>query len=52
MMLDAPCLHLPLARGPNGMPIGLQLVAPDGDEDALLAAARRLARVLAAPLFD
>ena len=46
MMLDAPSLHLPLTTGPNGMPLGLQLVAPDRDEDALLAAARWVARAL------
>ncbi len=52
MMLDAPCLHLPLTTGPNGMPLGLQLVAPDRDEDALLAVARWIARVLELPLVD
>ena len=52
MMLDAPCLHLPLTTGPNGMPIGLQLVSPDRDEDALLGTARWLARTLELPLVD
>jgi Asp-tRNA(Asn)/Glu-tRNA(Gln) amidotransferase A subunit family amidase len=50
MMLDAPCLHLPLTTGPNGMPLGLQLVAPDRDEDSLLATARWMAEVLELPL--
>ena len=51
MILDAPCLHVPLATGPNGMPLGLQLVAPDRDEDALLAAARWMAKTLDLPLL-
>ena len=51
-MLDAPCLHLPLASGPNGMPIGLQLGALDRDEDARQAAARWVARALELPLLD
>ena len=50
MMLDAPCLHL-LTTGPNDMPLGLQLVAPDRDEDTLLATARWLAQALDLPLL-
>ena len=38
-LLAPPCLHLPVSRGPSGLPLGVQLVAPDGDEGALLGAA-------------
>ena len=38
-LLAPPCLHLPVSRGPTGLPLGVQLVAPDGDEGALLGAA-------------
>ena len=38
-LLVPPCLHLPVSRGPSGLPLGVQLVAPDGDEGALLGAA-------------
>ncbi len=48
-LLGLPCLTLPAARGPSGMPIGVQLIgAPDGDA-ALLEAARWAERVLCAP---
>ena len=50
-MLHAPCLHLPVDDGPGGLPLGVQLVAPHGDEAALLGAARWLARRLGLPLF-
>jgi amidase len=38
-LLHGPCLSLPLARGPAGMPVGLQLVAGRGRDARLLAAA-------------
>lgn len=40
--LDAACLHLPMERGPERMPIGVQLVAASGDEASLLSAGRWL----------
>ena len=43
-LLGLPCLHLPVARGPAGLPLGIQLVAPDGDEGTLLGAAEWMAR--------
>ena len=47
-LLGLPCIHLPLASGPQGLPIGLQLVGRHGDDHRLLAGARwvheRLAR--------
>ena len=50
-MLHLPCLHLPVGDGPGGLPLGVQLVAPHGDEAALLGAARWLARRLDLALF-
>jgi Asp-tRNA(Asn)/Glu-tRNA(Gln) amidotransferase A subunit family amidase len=38
-LLGLPCIHLPFARGKNGLPIGLQLVGAFGDDHRLLAAA-------------
>jgi len=37
-----PAMSLPLARSDEGLPIGLQLVAPYGREDRLFALAARL----------
>jgi Asp-tRNA(Asn)/Glu-tRNA(Gln) amidotransferase A subunit family amidase len=38
-LLGLPCIHLPFARGRNGLPIGMQLVGTYGDDHRLLAAA-------------
>lgn len=38
-LLGLPCVHLPFARGRNGLPVGLQLVGAYGDDYRLLAAA-------------
>ena len=35
-----PAISLPIAVAPNGLPLGLQLAAPLGEEDRLLAVAR------------
>lgn len=35
--LHGPCISLPAGRGPAGMPLGIQLVAPQGQDAALLA---------------
>ena len=49
-LLGLPCLHLPVARGPAGLPLGVQLVAPHDDEEgALLGAARWMAERLELP---
>jgi len=39
-LLGLPCVHLPFARGANGLPVGLQLVGRWGDDHRLLAAAQ------------
>ncbi|MGA8513672.1 MAG: amidase [Burkholderiaceae bacterium] len=38
-LLGLPCIHLPFARGANGLPVGLQLVGAYGNDHRLLAAA-------------
>jgi amidase len=37
-LLHLPCIHLPIGRGTNGLPIGIQLVGPP-DRDAVLCSA-------------
>lgn len=38
-LLHTPCVHLPFAQGPNGLPVGLQVVGAIGaDKHALLCA--------------
>jgi len=41
-LLGVPCVTLPFATGPAGMPIGLQLVGPFGRDEELLALAVRV----------
>jgi Asp-tRNA(Asn)/Glu-tRNA(Gln) amidotransferase A subunit family amidase len=43
-LLGLPCLTLPVMHGPNGLPVGVQLVARWHDEAALLAAAAFIER--------
>jgi amidase len=38
-LLHVPAITLPAHRGPNGMPVGIQVVAPLGDDRLLLRAA-------------
>jgi amidase len=45
-LLHVPCITLPLFTGPNGLPLGLQVVARRGADAALLAAARRIGALL------
>ncbi|WP_135467208.1 amidase [Crenalkalicoccus roseus] len=45
-LLHVPCLSLPGARGPAGMPIGLQLVGPRGGDRRLLELAAWLERAV------
>ncbi len=41
-----PCVNLPAFTGPNGMPVGIQLVAREGDDARLLAVASAVERAL------
>jgi Asp-tRNA(Asn)/Glu-tRNA(Gln) amidotransferase A subunit family amidase len=47
-LLHAPCVHLPFARGPKGLPVGLQAVGRLHDDARTLAAAHTIHGVLAA----
>jgi Asp-tRNA(Asn)/Glu-tRNA(Gln) amidotransferase A subunit family amidase len=38
-LLGLPCVHLPFARGAQGLPVGLQVIGAYGDDHRLLAAA-------------
>jgi Asp-tRNA(Asn)/Glu-tRNA(Gln) amidotransferase A subunit family amidase len=44
--LHVPCVALPCSKGPNHMPIGVQLIAPRYKDAALLDAAAAVAEVL------
>ena len=44
--LGVPSISLPFGKAANGLPLGLQLTAPAGGEDLLLAAAQRCEDVL------
>lgn len=48
--LRVPCLTIPIGDGPNGMPLGVQLVDPHGGEAMLLGVAGWAARALGLPL--
>ena len=41
-LLGVPCVNLPLGRGPNGLPIGVQLVGHRHTDHALLGVAQRI----------
>ena len=38
--IGAPCVTLPGHKGPNNLPVGVQLVAPAGADEALLSVAQ------------
>jgi amidase len=44
--LHVPCITLPTARGPNGLPVGIQLVGPYLGDDSLLVDAHWTAQQL------
>ncbi len=48
-LLGAPAVTIPTALGPHRLPLGLQLVAAQGDDDRLLAAALWAESVLPSP---
>ncbi len=47
-----PCITLPLLQGPDGLPLGVQLVASRGDDARLLRVARWLAKTVDAAVTD
>jgi len=42
-LLHVPCVTIPFSLGPNGMPVGVQLVAQPGEHGRLLSAAKWIA---------
>jgi amidase len=49
--LYVPCLHLPVDRGPQGLPLGVTLSARIGHEARVVSAGRWVAAKLGLPLF-
>jgi len=47
-LLHAPCVAVPAAKSPNGMPLGLQVIGRIGDDARTLACARWVADKLGA----
>jgi Asp-tRNA(Asn)/Glu-tRNA(Gln) amidotransferase A subunit family amidase len=45
-VLHGPAIHVPLSKGPNGLPIGVQVVGRIGDDARVLAAAQWVERHL------
>ena len=45
-LMHVPCLTIPAYSGPNGMPVGVQVVGPVGGDVATIAAAQCIADVL------
>ena len=39
-LMHGPCVTLPAYSGPNGLPVGVQLVGPVGSDDELLSMAQ------------
>jgi Asp-tRNA(Asn)/Glu-tRNA(Gln) amidotransferase A subunit family amidase len=50
-LLGLPCINLNIASGPNGLPIGVQLIAAYGQDHFLLSAARAFALALPDPVL-
>jgi Asp-tRNA(Asn)/Glu-tRNA(Gln) amidotransferase A subunit family amidase len=45
-LLHVPCVTIPAFEGPNGMPVGLQVVGPVGDDDRIIALSQGIADTL------
>lgn len=50
-LLGLPCINLNISNGPNGLPIGVQLIAAYGKDQFLLSAARAFALALPDPVL-
>ena len=48
-LLHVPCIGIPCTRGPNGMPVGVQIIGPRFGDAALLEVAALVAPVIDAP---
>jgi Asp-tRNA(Asn)/Glu-tRNA(Gln) amidotransferase A subunit family amidase len=45
-LLHVPCVTIPAFTGPNGMPVGLQVVGPVGGDDRIIALSQGIADAL------
>ncbi|EME26900.1 Glutamyl-tRNA(Gln) amidotransferase subunit A [Galdieria sulphuraria] len=45
-LLHCPAINIPIGRGPRGLPIGIQLVAPAGEDEHLVHSAQVLTTLL------
>ena len=45
-VLQGPCVNIPAYRGPNGMPVGVQIVGPVGSDSLTLAFAQAISATL------
>ena len=45
--LHGPCITIPAHRGPNGLPVGVQIVSPRLSDARLLAVTETISPVLA-----
>jgi Asp-tRNA(Asn)/Glu-tRNA(Gln) amidotransferase A subunit family amidase len=48
-LLGLPCININVTNGPNGLPVGIQLIAGPGKDHFLLSAARAFALALPDP---
>ena len=48
--MGVPCINLTVTSGPNGLPVGVTLVAGLGKDRLLLSAAQALAHQLSDPI--
>ena len=46
-LLKVPCIHLPVAFGPNGLPLGVQLIGAFNQDDHLICIANHIQGILA-----
>ncbi len=44
-LLGVPCLTIPVLRGPRGLPVGIQVIAGFGADDAVVAVAKALEKL-------
>ena len=45
-LLHVPCVTIPAFEGPNGMPVGLQVVGPIGHDDRMIALSQGIAHAM------
>jgi Asp-tRNA(Asn)/Glu-tRNA(Gln) amidotransferase A subunit family amidase len=45
-LLHVPCVTIPAFEGPHGMPVGLQVVGPIGDDNRILALSQGIAQAM------